>query len=142
MSSAVRTVGGRVDPAPVTALVALGDLACIGAFVVAGEISHNVDPAANPLYVAETATPFLVGWALVALLGGLYAADARRSARRAVALTVPAWVGAALVAQAIRATPMFHGDAALTFFLVSVGVGLALLVPWRVAASRLFPVEQ
>ena len=77
MNSVVRTVGGRVDPAPVTALVALGDLACIGAFVVAGEISHDVDPVANPLYVTETAIPFLIGWTLVALLGGLYAADAR-----------------------------------------------------------------
>jgi len=130
-----------VDPAPVTALVALGDLACIGAFVVAGEISHDVDPVANPLYVTETAIPFLIGWTLVALLGGLYAADARRSWRAAVVRTVPAWVGAALVAQAVRATSLVHGGAAVTFYLVSVGVGLALLVPWRVAASRLFPAE-
>lgn len=137
MSSAVRTAGGRVDPAPVTALVALGDLACIGLFVVAGEISHNVDPVANPVYVAETALPFVIGWAVVAVLGGLYAADARRSWRRAVGLTVPAWAVAALVAQGIRATPYLHGGAALPFYLVSVGVGLALLVPWRVATSRL-----
>jgi len=142
MSSTVRTVGGRVDLAPVTALVALGDLGCIGTFVVAGEISHDVDPVANPLYVAETAIPFLIGWALVASLAGLYATDARRSARRAVALTVPGWASAALVAQALRATPMFHGGAAVTFYLVSVGVCLALLVPWRVATSRLFPAEQ
>jgi len=138
MGFAVRTVGGRVDLAAVTALVALGDLTCIGAFVVAGEVSHNVDPVASPVYVAETAVPFLVGWALVAVLGGLYAADARRSWRRAVGLTVPAWAAAALVAQAVRATPYVHGGAALPFYLVSVGVGLALLVPWRAATSHLF----
>jgi len=138
MASVVASLARRVDPTPVTALVALGDLACIGAFVVAGEISHNVDPAANPLYVAETAAPFLVGWAALAVLAGLYWGDVRRSARRAVTRVIPAWAGAALVAQALRATELFHGGAALTFYLVSVGVGLALLVPWRVAAARLW----
>lgn len=136
MTSVATAVRHRVHPAPATALVALGDLACIGIFVVTGEISHGVDPAAAPWYVANAWLAFALGWALVALVGGLYAADAWASPRRVLALTAPAWAGAALVAQALRTTRAFHGGAALTFYLVSVGVGLALLVPWRLAVSR------
>jgi ethanolamine transporter EutH len=135
MVTVVERLRQRVDPTPGMALVAVVDLALVGAFVVAGEISHNIDPVANPLYVLDTYTPFLLGWLLAALLGGLYSSDALATPRRALVWTGLAWIGAAIVAQALRATALFHGDAALTFFLVSVGVGLALLVPWRVGLA-------
>ncbi|QPV61459.1 DUF3054 domain-containing protein [Halosimplex litoreum] len=129
----------RVEPVPFTALVALGDLICIAAFVLLGvTVGHeSIDPTANPGRVAATVLTFAAGWAVTAPLGGLYAADTYGSAKRAVALTVPAWVGAALVAQALRATAVVPGGAAATFFVVSVVVTLALLVPWRVAVSVL-----
>ncbi|QLH80257.1 DUF3054 domain-containing protein [Halosimplex pelagicum] len=139
MTSVRTALGRRVEPAPFTALVALGDLACIAAFVLLGvTVGHeSIDPAANPGRVAAVILTFAAGWAVTALLGGLYAADAYGSAKRAVARTVPAWVGAALIAQALRATAVVPGGAAVTFFVVSVLVTLALLVPWRVAVSVL-----
>ncbi|WP_123536404.1 DUF3054 domain-containing protein [Halosimplex salinum] len=137
MTSVATAVRHRVDPAPFTALVALGDLACIGAFVLLGVTAghEGIDPLARPGRVLATFLTFVVGWAITSFLGGLYTVDARRSVKRAIAWTVPAWVGAAVVAQGLRATPVFPGNAALTFFLVSVGVVLALLVPWRVAVT-------
>ena len=46
---------------------------------------------------------------------------------------VAGWLGADLVAQALRATTFFHGDPALTFFLVAGAFGLALLAVGRLA---------
>lgn len=135
MQAVVRPLRQRVDPTGATALVAVGDLACIAGFVLAGELAHGVDPIAEFPVVAETYAQFLLGWVVVAVPIGLYAATARSSIRRAATLTAPAWIGAALLAQGIRATPLVHGNAAVTFFLVSVAVGLALLVPWRVAVA-------
>lgn len=113
--------------------LALGDVLLILAFVVAGEVRHDVDPLARSGVVLDTALPFLVGWFAAALVAGLYRRD---WTPRAVAVrTAGAWVGAAVVALALRATPLFHGDFAVAFLLVSVGVGLLLLVPWRAAAA-------
>ena len=134
--SAVASLRHRVDPTPTMALVALVDLALIGAFVVVGELSHNINPVTSPLVVADTYAQFAIGWIVVSVLGGLYTDRALASPRRALAWTVPAWIGGAAIAQAVRATSLFHGDAAVTFFLVSSAVGLALLVPWRMALTR------
>jgi len=141
MTSARTALEIRVDPVPFTALVALGDLVCIAAFVLLGvTVGHeSIDPVANPGRVAATVLTFAVGWAVTAPLAGLYAADTYGSAKRALARTVPAWVGAALVAQALRATAVVPGGAAVTFFVVSVVVTLALLVPWRLVVSALAP---
>lgn len=139
MTSVRTALAHRVEPAPFTALVALGDLACIAAFVLLGvTVGHeSIDPTANPGRVAAVILTFAAGWAVTAPLGGLYAADVYGSAKRAVARAVPAWVGAALIAQALRATAVVPGGAAATFFVVSVVVTLALLLPWRVAVSVL-----
>jgi len=139
MTSVATAVRHRVDPSPFTALVALGDLVCLVAFVLLGvTVGHeNIDPTAQPLRVLGVVLTFAAGWAATSLVGGLYTAEARTSVRRAVAWTVPAWLGAAVVAQGIRATPFAPGNASLAFFLVSVGVVLALLVPWRALVSVL-----
>ena len=139
MASVATAVRHRVDPAPFTALVALGDLVCIAAFVLLGVTTghESIDPTAQPLRVVGVVLTFAAGWAVTSLLGGLYTAAARTSVKRAVGWTVPTWLGAAVVAQGIRATPFAPGNASIAFFLVSVGVGLALLVPWRVLVTVL-----
>jgi len=141
MTTAVDSLRYRVDPGALTAVLLVGDLALIGVFAIAGELSHSVDPVARPWYVFDTYLPFVLGWLGVSGAGGLYSARALGSARRAVALTVAAWIGAAVVAQALRATAVFHGDAALPFFLVSVAIGSVLLIPWRVAVTAIRATE-
>lgn len=115
------------------AFLTLGDVLLILAFVVAGEVRHGVDPLARPGVVVDTAIPFLLAWFVAAVLAGLYRPG--WSPRTTAVRTAAAWAAAALVALGLRATPLFHGDFALAFLLVSVGVGLVLLVPWRVGVA-------
>lgn len=134
--SVVTSVRRRVDPAPLTALAALGDLVCIGLFVVVGASSgHGFDPVADAPRLASTFATFAVGWTLASVVAGVHSAEARTSARETIRRTVPAWLVAAAVAQVLRATPQVPGQAALAFYVVSVLVVLALLVPWRVAVT-------
>ena len=128
-------VGRRVDPELSMAVLALGDLLAVLTFVVVGEITHGIDPLAQPGRVVGTLAPFLIGLAIVTIGGGLYTRDAIRSPGRAVSLIVPAWIGAVVVAQVLRSTSVFPGDAAVTFAIVSVLVGGLLLLVWRVIAS-------
>jgi len=117
--------------------VALGDLACIGLFVLAGELQH-FDAGTALARAPGTALPFVVGWALAATLLGAYAADAIGAPRRAVARVLVVWTGAALVGHALRATPAFHGGFSPAFLVVSLAAGGGLLSAWRgaVALSR------
>lgn len=137
MAGAAETLRRRVAVTPVTVGLLVGDVVAIAVFVVLGEISHGVDPVREAAVAADTMAPFLVGWLLASVPAGVYAPAARRSLAAAVTRTTAAWVGAVVVGQALRSTSLFHGEFAPTFLLVSLGVGLALLLPWRVAATRL-----
>lgn len=118
-------------------VLAVGDVLLILAFVAAGEVRHGVDPLARPGVVVDTAIPFVLAWFLAATVAGLYVPG--WSSRAAAVRTAAAWPAATLLALGLRATPLFHGDFALAFLLVSVGVGLLLLVPWRVAIVTVAP---
>jgi FtsH-binding integral membrane protein len=134
----VSTVGERrIELSSTTALLAVGDVLAIALFVTAGEFTHGINPFLNPGRAAGTLAPFLVGWVLVAGLGGLYARDSISSITGALGRTFLAWTLAVGVAQALRATAVFHGNAALTFALVSIGVGGVLLCGWRGMAALL-----
>lgn len=135
--STTSVVGRRVDPELSMAVLALGDVLAVLTFVVVGEITHGIDPLAQPGRVAGTLVPFLIGLAVVTVGGGLYTRDAIRSPGRAVSLIVPAWIGAVVVAQTLRWTNFFPGDAAVTFAIVSILVGGVLLLVWRAVASVL-----
>lgn len=121
----------RVDASRTTAGLALGDLAAIATFVVAGEISHGVSPIGQFPTVLDTFAPFLLGWLVVAPLAGVYARGIATRPRTALPLVAWTWVAAALAGQGLRATSLFHGGAALPFVIVSIGVGMSLLVGWR-----------
>lgn len=125
----------RVDPGPRSVGLAAGDAAAILAFATLGAAHHGEAPVSDPVHVGLVATPFLLGWIVAALVGGLYTADATSSPRRALSWTVPAWIAAALLGQALRATALFPGDTAPTFVLVTVLVGGGLVVGWRVLAA-------
>lgn len=132
----------RIDRSSKTALLATGDVAAILVFVAAGEYTHGYNPLVDVGRVAGTFAPFLIGWLLVAGAAGLYATDAPGTLREAAGVTLLAWVGAVVIAQALRATALFHGGAALTFALVSVGVGGLLLVVWRGVAALTLETER
>jgi hypothetical protein len=125
----------RVDPTPLTVGLAVGDVVAILAFIVAGEFQHNADPVGNPDLVVTGSAPFLLAWAVVAVFGGLYTRDAVASPRRALSWAIPAWVVATLLGHALRSTALFRGGTALSFVLVTMGVGIVLVGGWRVLVA-------
>lgn len=127
----------RFDRSAVTVLLLVVDLAIITAQLSYGLVVHGTDPLAAPLYTAETVAPFLLGWLLVAPLLGVYTARIRGSLVETTLSVGIAWIVAALIGVGLRATPWFVGDAPLAFVLVTVGMGLATLLPWRLAVSAL-----
>jgi len=127
------SVRGRVDPAPLTAAAAAGDLVCIGLFVGVGStVGHSIG---HPVRIAITFSTFAVAWGVVSLLAGVHAAETRRSLRATAGRTALAWVLGAALVQGMRWTAEVPGNPASAFYLVSVGVGLALLVPWRLGIT-------
>jgi hypothetical protein len=137
MSNAVGSLRSRIALSSATAGIALVDVALIGVFVVVGELNHGISPLGSPLRVLDTFAPFLVGWVVVSVLAGAYRPRAFRGARAAAGVAGTTWISAALLGQLLRGTALFHGELTLAFTVVSVLVGLALLVPWRVLiASR------
>jgi DMSO/TMAO reductase YedYZ heme-binding membrane subunit len=125
----------RVDRAPIVPALLAGDVAAILLFVGIGINSHGGDPIGEPGHLVLTAAPFLLSWLLVAVIGGLYTTDAVIDPRRALSWTVPAWILAALLGQGLRATSLFPGDTALTFAIVSIVAGGALVAGWRLGIT-------
>ena len=121
----------RVDRRPLAGLLAAGDALALTGFVVAGLVQHGGQPLSNPGAVVGTLAPFLLAWVAVALVGGLYTADAVRSVRRALGWTAPAWVVAVLLGHGLRATSLFSGGTTVAFVLVTLAVGGFLVVGWR-----------
>ncbi len=133
--SAATADRSRIDISSKTAVLAVGDLSAILLFVAVGEYTHGYNPLVDVGRVAGTFAPFLIGWLLMAGIAGLYATDAPGTLGSATILTLLSWVAAVAVAQALRATSVFHGNPALTFAVVSVLVGGLLLCCWRVGAA-------
>lgn len=128
-------LGGRVELSAGTARAAGLDAACIALFILAGELRHGISPLAEPLVVVDTAVPFYVGWLVAATVGGAYAPRARESPRRAVVFALLPWAVAVAIAQALRATATFHGNADIAFAVVSLLVGGVLLAGWRLLST-------
>lgn len=124
----------RLDRSRWTALLAVGDFLAIGAFVAVGQAQHD---ARTPLLLAMA--PFLIGWVVVALVGGLYTHDALLGPRRMLSWSVPAWILGALVAFALRATSLFPGGISGLFPVVATVFGGLLVVGWRTVAAAVFP---
>lgn len=119
-----------------------GDVLVIALFVTAGSLNHGISPLSEPLAVAETVAPFLVGWFVAAPLVRVHERGAVATPRRAARLAAGAWLGAANVGLLLRGSPYFTGGTTWPFPLVMTGVGLLSLVSWRVVAGRLLPAGE
>lgn len=133
-------VDQRLELSRWTALLAVGDLVAIGAFVAAGQAHHTGE---NPFLVPGdylgALAPFLVGWIVVALIGGLYTHDALLGPRRMLSWSLPAWLFGAVIALALRATPYLPGNVNGLFPVVAVVFGGLLVVGWRTVAAAVLP---
>jgi hypothetical protein len=128
-------VGNRLELSRTTAILAVGDVLAILAFVVAGMLQHGGDPA-NVVELLDTTLPFLIGWLPAAFFIGCYAPAVLRNSRETAARALVAWVVADLFGQGLRATPFFGGNFAVPFLIVSLILGGLLLVFWRAGIAQ------
>jgi hypothetical protein len=133
--SATTALTSRVDRSAGMVWLFVGDAVAMVAFAAIGVFHHGGDPLGDPGRVAWAVAPLLLGWVLPAVLGGLYTWNAITSVRRALAWALPAWLVATLVGNALRATEPVPGGTALSFVLVTFGIGGAFVLGWRGAAA-------
>jgi hypothetical protein len=107
----------------------LGDLLAFVIFVSVGRLSHGLtsDWLIN---VARIATPFLLGWAVAALLLGVYRPRLLRTPTRFLLLSAAAVVLGDLIGFGLRAW-LFQNSVPLTFALTSVAFTLLFVAGWR-----------
>jgi len=132
-----RTVANRftIPRSGLGVVVAAGDVLGITALVSYGLLRHNTPGLfQSPTYAASRILPFVVAWLLVATVAGLFGDDILRDTRATVARTVVAWTGAAALGAGIRAVAT-TGGASPVFVGVMIGVGLVVMLPWRVGAA-------
>lgn len=115
--------------------LAVVDVLVVAGFIAFGLFTHGIDPWLFPDHTARTATPFVIGWLLVAPLAGAYGDRLLASYRRTTVVVFGTWLVATLLGGAIRATSLFPGSAPPSFLLVNAGIGLAFVLPWRLAAT-------
>ncbi|MFD1645212.1 DUF3054 domain-containing protein [Haloarchaeobius litoreus] len=113
------------------------DIVVLCALIVAGELRHQVNPVEQPLAVAETAVPFLLGWAVVATLVGAYGERAISDRLWSVRTAVGGWLGAVGIGAILRGSPYFAGAIPWTFLAVMAGLGTVALVVTRLAVVTL-----
>lgn len=119
-------LAGRVDSGALP--LAVGDLLAILGVLTIGMIQHNT---LIPTRAAGVYAPFLIGWAVAAVLIGAYSAGAAESAKAAIPLAVRAWVLAALVGFGLRWTPVFPGGLAPAFIVITLVLTGVLLGGFR-----------
>ena len=115
------------------ALLVVVDVGLLAGLVLVGQLSHGIDPLADPLGALETMAPFVIGWLAVAPIARVYAADVLASPVETARLTALGWVAAANVGLIIRSSPAFDGSAVWAFNIVMTGLGLVALLAWRLA---------
>ena len=97
--------------------LAVGDLLAILGVLTYGMIEHATFLPERALGVYA---PFLIGWAVGAVLIGAYSAGAAESAKAAIPLGIRAWVLAALVGFGLRWTPLFPGGLDPIFVIITL----------------------
>jgi len=121
----------RIDAA--AAPLAVVDVVALSATLTVGVINHNgVDYlTTNTAAWLLTLVPFLIGWAVASVPIGAYSAGAAESAKAAIPLAVRAWLPAAVVGFALRASPLFAGGFSVVFGVVVFVIAGVALVAFR-----------
>lgn len=117
-------------------LVLAGDVGAILAFVVVGVYSHGGYPWDIPWYTLKTLTPFLLAWAVIAPLTGVYHPETLVSYKLSILLVIGTWISAAILGGLLRGTSLFLGGTPIVFVLVTILFGSLFLSTWRLVALR------
>jgi hypothetical protein len=133
------STGSFLDGRIVTAALplAVGDVLILALLLSLGTARHNgfAYLTENPVGLALTLLPFLVGWVVAAPLVGAYSAGAAESAKAAIPLGIRSWVVADVIGIVLRVVLPFDATGGLLslaiFFGVTLVVGVIGLGVWR-----------
>ena len=113
----------------------IGDVLVLLLFVAGGQREHDTANPDNPLLgLLATAVYYVPVWLLTAWLLDAFPVDAV-AARVFFARTLNAWLVAAPLATLIRALALGRAVIPVPFLLVTLGLGGALLLGWRLVFS-------
>ena len=115
-------------------LLLAGDTLCLAVFVFLGLGSHAELGSRTAAYrFLVNAGPLIVVWALAAYALGALRWQPPLPLRAVLARTLTAWLVAAPLALVVRALVLGSPTLAVTFVLVTLALGGALLLAWRTA---------
>lgn len=113
-------------------VLAVGDLVAVIAVVAIGRVSHyGFAGLADLLTTAETIAPFVLGYAIAALLADAYDERALTSLGWSVRIGGVVAIAGANLGLLLRGLPLLAGGVAWPFPLVLTGTLLAVVVGWR-----------
>ncbi|RJX42041.1 DUF3054 domain-containing protein [Halonotius aquaticus] len=121
----------RVDTAGLP--LAVGDLLAILGVLTIGMVQHGSlfdQGGIDFAHAGGVYAPFVIGWLIGAVVIGAYSAGAGESAKAAIPLGLRAWVVAAFVGFALRAT-VFTGGLAPIFVAITLLLTGALIAGFR-----------
>lgn len=130
-ANVTETVRGLDVPSKAFVLLAVVDVGLLAGLVLVGQLSHGIDPLADPAGTFETMAPFVIGWIVVAPIARVYAEDVLASRVETVRVTTVCWLAAANIGLIVRSSPSFDGSAVWAFNIVMTGLGLIALLAWR-----------
>jgi FtsH-binding integral membrane protein len=128
-------LNGRIDTAALP--LAVGDVLVLVLLLSFGTARHNgvAYLTEQPVALALTLLPFIVGWLVAAPLVGAYSAGAAESAKAAIPLAIRSWVVAVVIGIVLRVVLPFDATGGLLslaiFFVVTLVVGVVGLGVWR-----------
>ncbi len=111
-------------------ILAAGDVLMLGLFVLLGERDHAISDPQPVLRWLITTAEFALPWLIAAWALGTYRAEL--STRTLLGKTITAWLIAAPLGALLRSYVNGSGAIASTFLVVTLCVGVAMLLVWRV----------
>lgn len=116
-----------------TAILLAGDLVALLLFILLGQADHGTLNPSNPLSGAfSNVIAFVVPWLIAALVLGAYRGSSPSpELGKFLGTALLAWLVAAPWGMELRAILLDRGSIPVPFFLVTIGVGGAFLLLWR-----------
>jgi hypothetical protein len=109
----------------------VGDIIAFLVFAAIGRNSHNeFAGAAELLAIVKTASPFIMGWFVVAIFVGTYRPDVVNKLKPMLMYSVLGWLIAWPIGLALRALMLWKGIP-LSFALVTLGSMMLIMLIWR-----------
>lgn len=113
--------------------IAVGDLAVLLAFLLAGTLQHSSleQLQSDPVIYLLAAGPFILGWIVCAPLVGAYSPGGGSAPNSSIPLAIRSWIPAAFVGFLVRVAALPGRGVEITFAIVILVGGAVVLSIWR-----------